>query len=122
MNSIQGKIWGKTENIFNKNNVEIHRVEIKKGAYCSKHKHQFKYNAFFIEKGKLKIIIWKNDYLLTDETFITDGQMSVVKPLEYHRFEALEDTVAYEIYWVELNKNDIQREDVGGFKRNEKTI
>ena len=112
--NIQGKIWGLTQQLFLKNNVEIHRIEVNKGGFCSKHKHDNKYNAFFIEKGSLKISIWKNDYDLKDETIIVSKQMSVVKPKEYHMFEALEETVAYEIYWSELLSNDIIRENCGG--------
>jgi quercetin dioxygenase-like cupin family protein len=112
--NIQGKVWGKTQPLFLKNNVEIHRIEAKQGGYCSKHKHEHKYNAFFIEQGQLKITIWKNDYDLIDETIISDQQMSVVKPGEYHKFEALEDTIAYEIYWTELETDDIVRETCGG--------
>ena len=70
--------------------------------------------AVFIEKGKLKIKVWKNDYDLIDETTLSDQEMSVVKPKEYHLFEALEDTIAYEIYWTELSQNDIIRETSGG--------
>jgi mannose-6-phosphate isomerase-like protein (cupin superfamily) len=114
MNNIQGKIWGETQSIFLKNNVEIHRIETRKGGFCSKHKHGYKFNAFFIERGKMKITSWKNDYDLVDETVITDSQMTVVPPGEYHMFESLEDTVAYEIYWVELNEKDIERENCGG--------
>ena len=112
--NIQGKFWGSTQSLFLKNNVEIHRIEVNEGGYCSKHKHDHKYNAFFVEKGQLKIIIWKNDYDLIDETIISDKQMSVIKPQEYHKFIALEDTVAYEIYWTELDSNDIFRENCGG--------
>jgi quercetin dioxygenase-like cupin family protein len=112
---IQGKIWGHTQDIFNKNNVEIHRIEINKGGYCSKHKHMHKYNAFFIEKGSLKINVWKKDYDLCDETIVSNTQMTVVNPSEEHMFEALEDTIAYEIYWVELT-NDIIRSNHGGKK------
>ena len=114
MNDIQGKVWGFTESVFCKNNVEMHRISTNKGGYCSKHKHDFKYNAFFIESGKLKIKVWKSEYDLIDETIITDLQMCTVPPGEYHTFEALEDTVAYEIYWVELDQKDIIRETVGG--------
>jgi len=117
--NIQGKVWGKTQSLFLKNNVEIHRIEANKGGYCSKHKHNHKYNAFFVEKGKLKIAIWKNDYDLIDETIISDQQMSTVKPQEYHMFEALEDTVAYEIYWTEISEDDIDRENAGGIKSND---
>lgn len=115
MNNIQGKVWGNTSPLFCKNNVEIHRIEAKKGGFCSKHKHEYKYNAFYIESGKLKITSWKNDYDLIDKTVISTGQITTCPPQEYHMFEALEDTVAYEIYWVELNEKDIVRENCGGF-------
>lgn len=114
MTHIQGKIWGSTQSIFNKNNIEIHRIEILKGGYSSKHKHDFKHNAFFIETGKLKITIWKKDYDLIDETIIVDKQMCIVKPQEFHMFEAIEKTIAYEIYWTEISSNDIIRINCGG--------
>lgn len=114
MNNIQGKIWGKTQSIFEKNNVEMHRIETKKGGYCSKHKHVHKHNMFYVEKGKLKVTVWKNDYDLVDETIINTGETTTVTPEEYHKFEALEDTIAYEVYWVCLSGSDIVREDHGG--------
>lgn len=114
MNYIQGKVWGSTENIFQKNNISIHRIEVKKGGYCSIHRHKYKNNAFFVESGKLKIYIWKNDYELLDTTIVSKLQMTSVSPNEYHKFEALEDTVAYEIYWSECQDDDIERKDVGG--------
>jgi quercetin dioxygenase-like cupin family protein len=114
--NIQGKVWGQTQPLFLKNNVEIHRIEAKQGGYCSKHKHEHKYNAFFVERGQLKITIWKNDYDLVDETIISDQQMSTVKPHEYHMFEAMKDTIAYEIYWTEIESDDIVRECRGGMQ------
>ena len=92
----------------------MHRIEVKKGGFCSKHKHIHKFNAFYIEKGKLKLTIFKNDYDLVDETIVQTGQIATAKPGEYHMFEALENTICYEIYWVELNHSDIERETVGG--------
>lgn len=62
--------------------------------------------------------MWKNDYNLIDETVITNGEMTIVKPGEFHKFEALEDTVAYEIYWTELDQSDIIRKDCGGNHNN----
>ena len=112
----QGKIWGKTQDIFKNNNFELHRIETKKGAYCSKHRHKHKFNAFYIEKGMLKITVYETDYNLIEETIISTGELTTTKPGTYHRFEALEDTICYEIYWVELYGNDIEREDVGGVK------
>lgn len=114
MKNIQGKVWGNTEPLFCKNNVEFHRIETNKGGYCSKHCHEHKFNAFYVESGSVKIKVWKNEYDLVDETVITKGQMTTVKPGEYHLFESLEDSVVYEIYWVELSTTDIVRENVGG--------
>ena len=53
-------------------------------------------------------------YNLIEETIVSTGESTTTKPGTYHRFEALEDTICYEIYWVELNHDDIEREDVGG--------
>ena len=110
----QGKVWGKTQQLFQNSNFELHRIEVKKGGFCSKHQHKHKFNAFYIEQGKLKVIVYENDYDLIDETIISTGEMTIAKPRTYHRFEAIEDTICYEIYWVELSHNDIQRVDVGG--------
>jgi mannose-6-phosphate isomerase-like protein (cupin superfamily) len=115
---VRGKIWGSTTPLFCKNNVEIHRIEGKKGGFCSWHCHRSKYNRFLIESGRLKITISK-DYgsgVLEDETIIGPGQQTTVAPGEYHKFEVLEDCVAFEIYWVELDPGDIERETVGGIQ------
>ena len=111
---ISGKIWGTTQEIFKNNSFEVHRITIKKDGFCSKHKHQAKFNAFLVESGKLEIQVWKNDYVLVDKTILEGQQQTVVKPGESHRFRALEDTIAYEYYWVELRGDDIIRDDVGG--------
>lgn len=110
----QGKVWGSTQPLFNKNNVEIHRIEINKGGYCSKHRHIFKHNCFYVESGELEITAWKNDYELVDVTVLTAGEATTVPPGEFHTFKCLEDCVCYEIYWVELLQDDIDREDHGG--------
>ena len=53
---------------------------------------------------------------LIDETIISTGELATAKPGTYHKFEALEDTICYEIYWAELDHNDIEREDTGGVR------
>ena len=62
----------------------------------------------------MKITVWKNDYDLVDETTVESQQITTARPREMHMFEALEDSIVYEIYWVELHKKDIVRENCGG--------
>lgn len=110
---LSGKVWGESLNIFTNQNFELHRIQVNKGGFCSKHYHEHKYNGFFIESGSLMISVWK-DYDLVDKTFLKTGQFMVVSPGEYHKFLALEDTIAYEIYWGTFDPNDIKRETQGG--------
>jgi len=109
-----GKIWGFTSKLFAKNNVEIHRINGNDGGKSSMHRHVAKWSMFFVERGALKVLIEKNDYPLTDTTFLIEGQSIVIRPGEYHSFEIMEGaSVAYEIYWTELNPDDIERKNCG---------
>ena len=109
-----GKIWGETAALFEKNNVEIHRIVIKPYSKCSLHKHEHKYNMFFIESGVLSVHVHKNDYLLVDTTQLVAGQSLIVFPGEFHQFETgSEECVAYEVYWTQISASDIVRKDCG---------
>lgn len=111
---IFGKIWGKTELIHSNSSFEFHRIEFKKGFKCSEHKHNFKWNGFFIESGKMLIRVWQTDQEnLVDTTILEAGQFTTVKPGLFHQFEGIEDGVAFEIYWAEYDSNDITRRTVG---------
>ena len=68
---------------------------------------------FYVTSGELAIHTHKNDYDLVDETVLSSGQFTQVKPGEYHQFEAVYDTIAFELYWAEFDHSDIQRETVG---------
>jgi hypothetical protein len=46
-----GKVWGQTELLEANGVLEFHRIEAKAGGVCSKHKHKFKWNGFFVEQG-----------------------------------------------------------------------
>ena len=109
----EGKIWGNTENVFSNSSFEFHRIEFKKDSECSKHKHQYKWNGFFVERGQLLIRVWKNSYDLVDQTILKAGDFTKVKPGEYHQFKGLDEGVAFELYWAEFNHDDIERESVG---------
>ena len=117
-----GKIWGQTELIHANGVLEFHRIEYKKNVACSKHKHEFKWNGFFVESGKMKVLVWQNDYSLVDETILNAGDFMRVKPGVFHQFIGLEDGVAFELYWAEFDHNDIQRESVGHKVEKPKTL
>ena len=116
MKNKQGKVWGITEQIFGKNNVSIHRIAVHPGGFCSIHKHLNKWNMFYVESGILRVKTWKNDYDLIDETLLFEGDAIMIKPGEFHQFinENVDCAIVYEIYWTELDENDIERKDVGG--------
>ena len=116
MSNKAGKIWGQTELIHANGVLEFHKIDFKAGGVCSKHKHQFKWNGFYVVSGKMKIRVWQKDYDLIDETILGPGDFTRVKPGLMHSFEGIEDGVAFELYWAEFNHDDIQRESVGHFK------
>jgi mannose-6-phosphate isomerase-like protein (cupin superfamily) len=110
-----GKTWGETKLLFSNDNFEVHRIDIKQDMHCSKHKHVHKHNIFYVERGKLRVKVWKNDYDLVDETTLKAGDIMDVAPGEYHQFETMDErTVAFEIYYSEPISGDIVRETCGG--------
>lgn len=120
-NITRGKVWGNTSTIFQQNNVEIARIFVKKGGYCSKHIHKHKYNLFYVESGAMEIIIYRHDAgkIIEDITLLEAGGTTYVEPEVYHKFVAKEDTVALEVYWTELSPTDIERDVVGGMQEAE---
>lgn len=110
---IKGKVWGCTQPLFMHNNVECHLIHIKRGHVCSLHHHNHRKNGFCVIAGRLMIEAHKKDYELVDRTVLGPNQITESKTGEQHRFVALEDTVAVEWYWVDLDHDDIVRADHG---------
>ena len=110
-----GKIWGKTELIHANGVLEFHRIEYKKDVACSKHRHKYKWNGFYVESGKMMVRVWQQGKQegLIDETILNAGDFTRVKPGLFHEFIGLEDGVAFELYWAEFDHNDIERESQG---------
>ena len=111
-----GKVWGQTELILHTPFIEFHRIWVRSGGYCSTHKHDYKWNMFYVKSGELAIHIHKKDYALVDKTILGPNEWTTVKPGEFHSFEAIEDTSAFELYYPEPLSEDIIRETVGGSK------
>ena len=109
-----GKVWGQTELILQTPFVEFHRIWVHAGGYCSTHKHKFKWNMFYVRSGKLKISIHQEDQGLIDITTLEANEWTTVKPGQFHSFEAVDDTLAFELYYPEPLSPDIIRKTVGG--------
>jgi len=109
----EGKIWGENILIFINDTIQINQIYIKAGGQCSKHKHNNKNNIFYVQKGLMKIEIWQQGGLI-DETILSDGQQTIIDCGKYHRFTALSETMALEIYTIKnIEENDIDRETIG---------
>lgn len=112
----QGKAWGWTACLIKRPSLHLHRIEVVKGGYCSTHKHLHRWNWFYVESGKLGVTEKKNGTGTVDTTTLEAGDSCLVPPGNLHSFEALEDCVAFEAYWAELDGSDIERDSVGGIK------
>jgi len=111
---IQGKIWGWTKPLIVTPLVELHEIWVEPNMQCSLHKHEHKWNAFYVIEGMLKICVEKNDYQLTDLTVLTDNQLTSVPPNEFHQFQTGDQTChALELYYLEPISQDIIRKTVG---------
>lgn len=109
----EGKIWGSNLLLFHNDNIQINQIYIKKGGRCSKHFHKTKHNIFFVQTGKLLVEKW-NESGLVDSTILISEQMTEIPPTIYHRFTALEETSALEIYHSDtVDEFDIIRSDEG---------
>lgn len=115
MSQVAGKVWGTTQLIFANGSVELHRITVKPNMQCSMHKHEYKFNGFFVESGELGIVVEKKDYNLTDVTILKPGQFTTVKPGEFHQFVSYDvEVIAYELYYAKFDHDDIVRKDHGG--------
>jgi len=114
MSNIQGKVWGKTEEIYKNSTLEFHRIDFNAGYQCSEHKHQTKSNGFYVVSGEMLVRVWQKEQGLIDETLLGPGDFTAVKPGLYHQFIGIEDGLAFELYWSEMEHNDIQRQVSGG--------
>lgn len=115
-----GKVWGDTESLLVTPMIEVHKINVDPYMHCSMHKHNYKWNMFYVVKGELEIHQRKNDYDLIDITIIKAGEWTTVPPGEYHMFQSKDsETQALEIYYLNEIGHDIVRESVGGFVQND---
>lgn len=109
------KLWGMNYVMHLDNIFQACHITIKKGGYCSNHKHTHKWNQFYVISGKLAVQTYRDGSSTPDSIFFLGPQDSIkIMPGVNHKFHALEDTEAIEIYSVSVSEEDILREDTGG--------
>jgi mannose-6-phosphate isomerase-like protein (cupin superfamily) len=109
-----GKCWGETWRVFAGAGVEVHRLAVLPWMRCSRHRHAHKFNLFHVESGRLRVHV-EAPYGLTDVTELMAGESMTVPPGLWHWFESTElHAFALEVYWTELDAEDIERADHGG--------
>lgn len=109
-----GKVWGETTTLLKTPFVEVHRLFIRPNSTCSLHKHERKWNAFYVTDGTLFIEAHKLNYNLVDVTELRTGDFTTLPPGEFHRFYTRIAAVeCLEIYYPEPLSEDIIRETIG---------
>lgn len=109
------KLWGMNYIMHIDNIFQACHITIKKGGFCSNHRHTHKWNQFYIISGKLAVELFKEgDKTPYSILYLGPNDSIKVMPGVNHKFHAMEDTEAIEIYSVNVSEEDILREDTGG--------
>lgn len=109
------KLWGMNYIMHIDNVFQACHITIKKGGFCSNHRHTHKWNQFYIISGKLAVELFKEgDKTPYSILYLGPNDSIKVMPGVNHKFHAMEDTEAIEIYSVNVSEEDILREDTGG--------
>lgn len=107
------KIWGERVLLRKDSTHANSLLTIEPGMECSWHRHQSKYNLFYIISGKVSIVT-EEVGLGKQETVLTAGQCFTTKPGQWHKFAAHELSLVIEEMYVEYSEGDIERQTTGG--------
>lgn len=110
--------WGSARELYRDERVELTRIFLRYGGYSSRHKHQDRVNAFLVVHGRLAVLCYQGEQpdcrILTAE----DGLYRVDAGVEHRILALLEETIAYEFYYImgggRGEARAIERRDQGG--------
>ncbi len=110
------KIWGRTTELFRNGTTSTHYLEIKKGGYCSEHRHAQKANVFYLIEGELRIWFGASGVWDIHGASVLSEKYRVIRiePGTWHKFHALTDVKCIEIYDYKYDGVDIERRIAGG--------
>lgn len=110
----QDKIWGTTECLTATPLVELHRIQVIPGGYCSIHQHQGRANGFYLVSGDLEVRAGTERLMSARD--LRPGDYFAIQPGVTHQFFSSKGCEALELYYPVLRGEDIQRLTVGGIE------
>jgi len=103
------KTWGEKWNIFENDTCEVSILKLQPQQRCSWHRHQAKFNLFYVIGGTLYI---KTDWGVSE---VRQGEIFTTKPGEWHEFQTHDDdALIIEVMYVQYEAGDIERDKLGG--------
>ena len=103
------KTWGEKWEIFTNDLCEVSLLYLEQNRRCSWHRHQTKYNLFFVVEGQLFI------KMVDGTQLVKKGQIFTTRPGELHEFQTHDERATIiEVMYVEYKEEDIERIHEGG--------
>ena len=103
------KTWGEKWSLFQNDLCEVSILDLNPNQRCSWHRHQAKYNQFFVLEGE----VWIKT--IDGLSHVGRHQIFTTRPGEWHEFQTHENpALIQEIMYVQYSAEDIERESVGG--------
>lgn len=117
---LKAKVWGTTESVVLTQSIQIDRIVVSEGGFCSWHFHQNKSNGFYVVQGALEIE-WDDGHSASRKRISPDIPFLEVAEQKCHRFRGLAaQTIAFEYYIARENAtidiHDIVRLEDGGIE------
>lgn len=96
------KPWGESETLLEAGDFRLTRIMVRRGGYCSRHRHEHQHNTFVIVSGKLRVCLLVSlaSGATAEYRLLEDGLQRSVTILagQVHWFVAETDAIALEIY------------------------
>lgn len=110
---IQEKSWGTAQTLYVDDCLQIDRIHAKAGRMCSRHFHRHKTNCFVVLSGVLEVTEYEpGSGSRITVTLNEHSPVYAVRENHEHRFVAVTDVVAIEVYVAisgEVSRDDIYR-------------
>lgn len=111
----QEKIWGKTGLVSKHPGFTVHHLVVVPKSFCSVHLHLDRFNAFFVTKGRMTVLLYGPDNEVQIQTVLEPGDYYEVRPRVRHQFSSDTGCEALEIYFpADVDEGDILRFSEGG--------